>query len=111
MAEGASLEDRRRGGPVTPVHEQRALGGRMDVVSAGQELEAGRVGHPLVRDDEGDALPLFAQALQLVERRLRGEVRDDAVIAPEAASHRVQESRHLHGLVVDNQYERSRKHQ
>jgi len=61
---GAALQNRRRGGPVAPFHQQPALSLGEDPVGMDQQVGPGHLRHPLIRDDEGDALTLVLEALE-----------------------------------------------
>ena len=110
LAQRAALQDGGRGRVVTPGDEQRALRHGLDGADPPEEFVARHLGHPLIRDDQGNFLAVLLDLGDGVQSGGRGEVGHDAVVPAEpprqGVEHRGQRSR----LVVDHHDHRSLCH-
>jgi hypothetical protein len=74
----------------------------MQLAGVHQEVQAGHLRHPEVRDDHGDRFPVGAQLFQQRHGTLRRLVREYPVVRAEAAAQRTRELRDGVTVVVNH---------
>ena len=78
--------DDRVGARVVAGDEQDTLGGGVQLVRSGEEVDARHLGHPVIRDQDGDGRRVGDERLELLERRRRAEGACDLRVGAEAAA-------------------------
>ena len=104
------MQDRLGGRPVTPLDNERALRGGMNLMGATEKLDPLHLRHPLVGDHERDVFALRLQARELGERGAGRELWHDPVVVAIASSQRIAQLREGGGVVVDHEDDRSAGH-